>query len=101
MLLGVWVGRWCEWTMRPPRLVSYACLYTTDTEIFETPKGSPTKFFGIVRQTISDRKFCNSFLSTKLFATEIYETPKGSPTKFFDTVRQKIFEKIVIYPFYA
>ena len=66
-------------------------------EISKTLKGSPTKFFGTVRQKIFDRKswyslfppssVIHNFFRYKKFC----ETQKGSTTKFFDTVRQQIF----------
>ena len=62
------------------------------TEIFwnAAQKGSPTKFFGTVRQNNFGRKSC----FTNFSIPEISETLKGSFTKFFSTVRQKTFGKI-------
>ena len=58
---------------------------------FETQKGSPAKFFGTVRQKISDRKSWYPLLMQKNFRyPKFSDTPNCSPTKFVDTVRQKI-----------
>ena len=69
----------------------------------EKPKGSPTKFFGIVRQKLSDKISWNpTFLSIKFFDTWSFLKLKGSSTKFFGSVRPKNFrQKIVKSPSYA
>ena len=54
---------------------------------FETQKGSPTNFFGTLRQKISTENSDIPFLCIKFFDTQNFL--KHSPTKFFGTVRQK------------
>ena len=53
-------------------------------------KGSPTKFFGTVRQKIFDGKSWHNSLKHEIFPYPKLVTLKGSPSKFFGTVRQKI-----------
>ena len=55
----------------------------------ERLNGSPTNFFGTVRQKIATEKR-DIMLVHKIFRYPIFsETQKGSPTKFMGTVRQK------------
>ena len=60
-------------------------------EITETLKGSPTKFFGTVRQKIFILKLRYSLapLIHNFLTPENNETMNESPTNFFGTVRQK------------
>ena len=81
----------------PPPLIHKFFRYQ---KFCETKKGSPTKFFGTVRQQIFYRKSWYSPLSHKVFRhPKFSETQTGSSTKFFGTVRQKIFNGKLWYPF--
>ena len=74
----------------PPRLIHNFFRYH---KFCETKKGSPTKFFGIVRQQISKTKSWYSPLRHKVFRDPKFsETQSGSSTKFFGTVRRKFFD---------
>ena len=67
-------------------------------EISETLKGSPTKFFGTVRQKIFDGKSWYSPLIHKFFDTRNFVKQNGPLTKFFGPVRQKKFGKTMMPP---
>ena len=77
----------------PPSLMHKIFRYP---KLFDTPKCSPTKFFGTLRQKIFEGVFDTApyptFLSIIFFRYQKFsETKKGSLTKFFGTVRQQVF----------
>ena len=66
----------------------------------ETKKGSPTKFFGTVRQQSFYGKSLYSPLRHKVSRYAIFsETQTGSSTKIFATVRQIFFNRKSWHPF--
>ena len=70
------------------------------TKFSETPKCSPTNFFGTVWQKVIDgvTQYPSSLMLQKFRYPKFSDTPKCSPTKFFGTVRQKIFDGKTQYP---
>ena len=70
------------------------------TKFSETPKCSPTNFFGTVWQKVIDgvTQYPSSLMLQKFRYPKFSDTPKCSLTKFFGTVRQKIFDGKTQYP---
>ena len=70
------------------------------TKFSETPKCSPTNFFGTVWQKVIDgeTQYPSSLMLQNFRYPKFSDTPKCSPTKFFGTVRQKIFDGKTQYP---
>ena len=83
-----------------PKFLNICSLLFSIPEISEKLRGSPTKFFGAVREKIFDGKSWYPPFIHKLFGyRKISETQKGSPTKFFRHCEtKKIWQIIVILP---
>ena len=80
-----------SWYSLPPPLLLNKIFFDT-IKLWEK-KGSPTKFFGTVRQQIFFRKLWCSPLRHKVFPyPKFSETQTGSLTKFFGNVRKKNFD---------
>ena len=63
-----------------------------DQNFSETRKGSPAKFFGIVRQKELRQNRDTPFIQKKFDTRTFLKHREGLPTKVFCTVRQKIFD---------
>ena len=83
------------WSFPPPLLENFRYPKFSDT-----PKCSPTNFFGTVWQKVIDgvTQYPSSLMLQKFRYPKFSDTPKCSPTKFFGTVRQKIFDGKTQYP---
>ena len=81
-LLAMWDKKNSKkvWYPYYPKIICYQ-------NIFETQKGSPTTFFGDVKQKNSAKSWY--FIIQNFFDNRILPKHKGHPTKFFGTVRQK------------
>ena len=87
---------WYSLPPPPPFLIHKIFRYQ---KFCKTQKGSPTKFFGTVRQQIFYRKSWYSHLRHKIFRyPKLSETQKDSSTKLFGTVRQNNFDGRSWYP---
>ena len=86
-------------TVTPPPSTTFIHKIFRYQEVSETQKGSPTKFFGTVRQQISDGKLWHSLPSSPILSMKFFDTRNFlkhssiSLTKFFGTVRQKKFDR--------
>ena len=91
----LWDEKIFDKTVMPPPLL---CMKIFDKNFSETPKCSPMKYFGTVRQKLRRKIVILPPPYPNFFDTRNYCNSKGFPYEFFGTVRQKIFDGKSWYP---
>ena len=97
ILLALWDKNFSTELSGIPFLMQKIMRYT---KFSETPKCSPTNFFGTVWQKVIDgeTQYPSSLMLQNFRYSSFSDTPKCYPTKFFGTVRQKFFDGKTWYP---